>query len=131
MFFPKGERLVVVPEHRYPDLIWIEPEYVGRHVPSETDRLFLEVIAEREIPQHLEECQMAGRMPYVFQVVVLSSHPDAFLGRRSSRIVPFRFSQKDVFELIHPRVDEEESRIIVRHDRRRGDDRMPLRFKII
>ncbi len=57
---------------------------VGELRPGEADRVFLEVVAEREVAEHLEERVMAQRRPDVVEVVVLAAHPHALLrGRRA------------------------------------------------
>ena len=50
------------------------------------DRLFLEIVAEAEIPQHLEEGMVAGGVADIVQVVVLAAGADAFLRRGGAGI---------------------------------------------
>ena len=54
--------LVVAAEDRHPDLFGLEAEAVDRQVVAEADRLFLEVVAEAEVAEHLEHRQVAGRL---------------------------------------------------------------------
>ena len=43
------------------------------------DRLFLEIVAEAEIPQHLEERMVPGGVADIVEIVVLATGADAFL----------------------------------------------------
>lgn len=54
-----------------------------------------------------------------------------FLGRRGSCIVPFRFAEENIFELVHSRVDEKQSGVVVGDDRGRRDDGVSLLFEVI
>ena len=47
--------LVVVLEDREPEHVGVEPQTLGHELICERDRQFLEVVAEREVAQHLEE----------------------------------------------------------------------------
>jgi hypothetical protein len=55
----EGE-LGVAREHGDPDPLRVEPETVEGQLPAEADRLLLEVIAEAEVAEHLEEGEVAG-----------------------------------------------------------------------
>src|SRR5258705_431125 len=52
---PDFERLFIVPVNRYPKLGFVEAVFFGHKVPSQRNCQGLEVITEREIPQHLEK----------------------------------------------------------------------------
>jgi len=54
-------------------------QHVGDEVPQEPDRVGLEVVAEAEVPHHLEEREMPVGAPDVVEVVVLAAGPDALL----------------------------------------------------
>ena len=68
--------------------------------------------------------------PTFSRSLCLPPDADALLGCRSPRVIALRFAQKDVFELVHPRIGKENRRIVLRNNGRRGDNRMSLRFKI-
>ena len=63
---PAGDRLavgtepelLVAAEDGDPDLVEVEPEAVGAEVEGELDGALLEVVADREVAQHLEEGQV-------------------------------------------------------------------------
>ena len=100
--------------------------HVGELRPGEADGFFLEVVAEREVAEHLEERVMPQRRPDVVEVVVLAAHPHALLRGRRSLVVPPFASEEQVFELVHPGVREQQRRVVVRHERRTGHDPVPL-----
>ena len=57
----------------------VQPELLGDQVPGKLDGLFLEIVAEREIAEHLEEGVMARGVADIFEVVVLAAGAHAFL----------------------------------------------------
>ena len=61
--------------------------HVGQQLPGERDRFLLEVVAEREVAEHLEERVMPERRPDVVEVVVLAADAHALLRRRRARVV--------------------------------------------
>ena len=95
------------------------------------NRLFLEVIAERKIAQHLEKCVVPCGIPDIVEIVVLAAGPHAFLGRNrpwgSARFQP----GKDILERHHPGVDEHQRGIIVRNKRRGRHGFMTIRGEIV
>ena len=62
-----AERLVAG-EDGDPDPLGIEPEALRRQLPGVVDRLLLEVVADREVAQHLEERQVASGQPHLVDV---------------------------------------------------------------
>ena len=44
-----------------PDLLGGEAKVLGHELPRQVDRAVLEVVAEREVPEHLEERQVSAR----------------------------------------------------------------------
>src|SRR4029079_2780997 len=75
---PDLERLVVAGdarlslEDRGKEPVRLEVPHRGQQLPRERDRLALEVVAEREVAEHLEERVMAQRRPDVVEIVVLA-----------------------------------------------------------
>ena len=88
-----------------------------QQLPRERDRFLLEVVAEREIAEHLEERVMPQRRPDVVEVVVLAADAHALLRRRRARVGALLLAEEDVLELVHPGVGEEQRRIVARHQR--------------
>ena len=80
-----GRDLVVAFEDGEPEPLGLEAVDVDQQLPGEADRVFLEVIAEREVAEHLEERVMARGAADVLEVVVLAAGADAFLRGRGAR----------------------------------------------
>ena len=64
---------------------WRQAVLLGDQVPGELDRLLLEIVAEREVAQHLEEGVMARGVADILEVVVLAAGAHALLRRRGAR----------------------------------------------
>src|SRR4051812_2522457 len=58
---------------------------LGEELPRVRDRFFFEVIAEAEVPEHLEERVMPRGDADVLEVVVLAADADALLARGGAR----------------------------------------------
>jgi Xaa-Pro aminopeptidase len=65
--------------HGDPEPVLRQAEHLGDEFPRPADGLFLEVIAEAEVAEHLEERVMAGGVADVLQVVVLAAGAHAAL----------------------------------------------------
>src|SRR3546814_10578847 len=74
---------------------------------------------------------VTGRVADIVEVVVLAAGADAFLARGRGRIGARLQTGEDVLERDHAGVDEHQRRIVVRHQRRRRDDLMPVTPEII
>ena len=116
-------------EHRREEPVGRQVPHVGQQGPGEGDRVSLEVIAEREIAEHLEEGVMPERRPDVLEVVVLAADPHALLRTGRAPVVAPVPSEEDVLELVHPRVGEQERGVVSRHQRRTRDDTMAVLFE--
>mmetsp|Transcript_24531 Transcript_24531/g.74807 ORF Transcript_24531/g.74807 Transcript_24531/m.74807 type:complete len:232 (-) Transcript_24531:212-907(-) len=105
---------------------------VGQELPRPLDCLLLEIIAERPVAAHLEESVVVDVLTHIVEIIVFAARTDALL--RVARTLELceprvwvSLSEEDGLELVHPRVDEEERRVIVRHDGRGGPEGV-LRF---
>ena len=78
------------------------------------DRLFLEIVTEREIAQHFEEGVVTRGITDIVEVVMLSTCAHALLARHRRRIRPRLQAGEDVLERHHARVDEHQGRVVVR-----------------
>ena len=108
-----------------------EPPLLRHELPGKLDRTLLEIVAEAEVSEHLEERVMPGRIADVVEIVMLAARADALLARRGGRIRP-RFEPGEyVLERHHAGVDEHQRRIVVRHQRGRSDARVPLALEIV
>ena len=119
---PQAEGLVVVVIDGHPQPVLRQAEFLGDQVPGELDRQRLEIVAEREIAEHLEEGVMARGVADVVEVVVLAAGAHAFLRGDGAVVGPPLDAGEDVLELHHAGVGEHQRRIVARHERTRGDD---------
>ena len=76
---PQLERLVVVDEDGDQQAVDRQPEFLGDQVPGELDGAVLEIVAEREVAEHLEEGVVARGVADIVEVVVLAAGAHAFL----------------------------------------------------
>ncbi len=111
---PDPEGLIVVGIDRDPEPLLGEPHDDGQVFPRPGDRLFLEVISEGKVPEHLEEGVVARRDADVLQVVVLPPCPDALLGGHRPPVPPVLQTEEGVLELHHPGIGKQERRIVLR-----------------
>ena len=128
---PQIERFVVGVIDSDGELIRREAPFLGQQSPGMDDRLFLEIIAEREVPEHFKECMVARSIADIIQIIVLAPGADAFLRRDGARDRPGLEAREDVLERDHARIGEHQRRIIIRHQRRRGDRFVTTRHKVI
>ncbi len=101
------------------ELVFVDAEPLGRgdQLPGVGDGVFLEVVAEAEIAQHLEEGVVAIGEADVLQVVVLAAGAHALLRGGGARVVALLDAEEDVLELVHAGVGEQQRGIVGRHQR--------------
>ena len=122
---PQPGRLVVIGVDGDEQLVLRQAEFLGDQVPGQLDRPLLEVIAEREIAEHLEKGVMPRGVADVFQVVVLAAGAHAFLRGGGALIRALLDAGEDVLELHHPGIGEQQGRVVARHQRARRHDGVP------
>ena len=123
--------LVIPGKDAEPEPRRVHPELPNQQFHGKADRVRLEVVPEGEVPEHLEEGVVASGLADLVEIVVLASGTDTLLGRRRTSIVAPLCAEKDILELVHPCVDEEQGWIVGRQERRRLDDLVPLSRKIV
>ncbi len=126
---PEVVGLVVGLVDGHPEPLLGQAVDLRQQVPRVVDRILLEVVAEAEVAQHLEERVVPRRVPDVFEVVVLAARAHRALRRRRALVRPRLLAQKHVLELHHPGVGEEQRRVASRHERGRGHDRVAALFE--
>src|SRR5205814_7561422 len=89
------------------------------------------VVAEREVAQHLKESLVAARVADVVEIVVFTTGAHALLRRSGPQVIAFLDAGEDVLELIHPRVGEQQRRVVSRDKRRATNALMALRSEVI
>ncbi|MNS83761.1 hypothetical protein D3C72_1175630 [compost metagenome] len=97
----------------------IKAELLGQQAPGALDGVVLEVVAEREVAQHLKEGVVTRGIADVVQVVVLAAGADALLRRGGALVGRGRRAGEIVLERHHARVDEQQGRVVLRHQRSR------------
>ena len=116
---PEAELLVAL-EHRDPDVVGAEAEAVERQLPRRLDRLLLEVVADREVAEHLEERQVARGVADVVDV----RRAEALLHGRQAWMGRLLLAAEVRHERVHPGRRQQDRRVVGgRHERRR---RQPL-----
>ena len=116
---------VLATEDRDLQAVGREAEGAGQERPRVLDRVLLEVVAEGEVAEHLEERVVARRDAHVLEVVVLSAGADALLRRGRARVLALLPAQEDVLELVHAGVREQQRGIALRNERRALHDPVP------
>ena len=81
IFFHRSNASIVVDIDGDGQLVLRQAEFLGDQVPGQLDRAVLEVVAEREVAEHLEEGVMARGVADIVEVVVLAAGAHAFLRR--------------------------------------------------
>jgi hypothetical protein len=112
---PDLDRLVVGFEDGHPDAFGIELEDRGGQLPGQRDGLLLEVVAEREVAQHLEEGEVAGRRADDVDV----GGAEALLDGRGPRPRRLLLAEHVGLELHHARRGEQQRRVVGDEARRR------------
>ena len=98
-----------------PEFLCRDGQLPGKELPGIMDGLFLEIVTETEIAQHLEKSVVAGGVSHVFQVVVFAPGAHAALGGYGARAGALLKAQEYLLELHHAGVGEQQRRIIGRH----------------
>ena len=113
---PEPELLVAL-EDGDPDVVGIESEAVLRELPGHLDGFLLEVVADREVAEHLEEREVPGGVADVVDV----RRAKALLDRRQPRVRRLLLPAEVRHERMHARRRQQHRRVIRgRHERRRG-----------
>ena len=121
-FFQMREGLLVVVIDGDGEALLVEAEVLGEQLPGELDRALLEVVAEREVAEHLEEGVVARGVADVVEVVVLAAGAHALLRGRRAHVGARLLAGEHVLELHHAGVGEHQRRVVARHERRRRHD---------
>ena len=127
---PQVESVIVIDVDGHEELVLVQPELLGDQLPGELDRLFLEIVAEGEVAEHLEEGVMPGGIADIVEIVVLAAGAHALLRGRRTRKRRLRSTGEIVLELDHAGVGEHQRRVVARHERARRHQRMAVLLEI-
>ncbi len=97
----------------------VEAEVLRQQLPGERDRPLLEVVAEREVAEHLEERVVARGVADIVEVVVLAAGAHALLRDCRAHVGARLLAGEHVLELHHAGVGEHQRRVVARHERGR------------
>ena len=106
-------------------------QFLRHELPREANGVLLEVIAEGEVPKHLEERMVARREADILEVIVLAARANALLRGRRTLVGARLLAGEDVFELVHSCIGEQECRIVLRDERRTRDDSVSVAFEVV
>ena len=135
---PGGDGDLVLPEpetrvageDRGPEPVGLEPQVLGHELPRVVDGPVLEVVAEREVPEHLEHRCVTRGHPDLVEVGVLAARAQALLHRREARCGRLLRAREVGLERLHPRRDEERRGILRRgNERKRRKPQVVLRLE--
>ncbi|MBP1773967.1 MAG: hypothetical protein H6P99_3130 [Holophagaceae bacterium] len=124
-------------EHGDPELVGIQGQaaLVQRardELPGEADGVGLEVVAEAEVAEHLEESVMARGEADLIQVVVLAAGAQALLAGGGAAVVPVLLAEEHILELDHARVRPHHRGIVGgADDRARGHPAVSLTLEVV
>ena len=125
---PAGDRDVVLAEaelriareHRRPQALGVEAHVLGDELPGVVDRAVLEVVAEREVPEHLEHRRVARGQPDLVEIGVLAARAQHLLHGREARRRRLLLAGEVRLQRLHAGRDEERRRVLGRRDQRPG-----------
>ena len=103
----------------------IQTDPLGQKFPCPRNSFFLEVIAEGEVAQHLEESAVAGRLSHVLQV----TRADALLAGGHAPSGRDLFPCEIGLKGSHSGVDDQKALVVVRHQRKAVHSQMSLALK--
>ena len=111
----------------------IELQLLGDELPGEANRVALEVVAEREVAEHLEERVVPRGVADLLEIVVLAAGAHALLRRRRATLAVRRIlhAEEDLLELHHAGVGEQQRRVVGRDERGAGADGVALPREIV
>ncbi len=126
---PEGLGFAVGLEYRGIQPCLVESPHAGEQLPGPPDRLFLVVVAERPVAQHLKKGVVIGVASHFLEVVVLAADADAFLRVRGADVFAGSRAEEDILELIHPRIGEVEGGVAMGNHRCAGHNPVSVHGK--
>ena len=124
-FLIRGDFALLVPEDGGVQVLPRQPPDLGEQFPGPGDGFLFVVIAKRPVAEHLEEGVVGVILPHVFEVVVLAGDAHTLLRVDGAGVGAFIRAQKNVLELHHPGVGEQQRGIPAGDERRRRHEGVP------
>ena len=114
-------------ENRDPDLLGVEAQHLRGELEAEADGVILEVVADREVPEHLEEGQVPGGAPHLVDVKRAEALLRAGHARRGRRSL----AQEVRLQGLHAGDGQQHGGVVLIGDERgRGDPQVPLALEV-
>ena len=117
-------RLVVVHIDGDQQALLRQGEVLGEQLPGERDGVLLEIIAEGEIAEHLEEGVVARGEADIVEIVMLAAGAHAFLRRGGAQGDRLLLAGEHVLERHHAGIGEHQGGVVARHQGRGRHHRM-------
>ena len=112
LFVPDRFRFVVAVVNRDPQPVAIDTKRLGGQLPAPRDDFLLEVVAETEVAQHLEEDEMPLGATDIVEVVVLATSTRALLRADRARVGRHLVANEVRLERHHARNGEQDRRVV-------------------
>ncbi|MNJ33077.1 hypothetical protein D3C77_277560 [compost metagenome] len=112
-----------------PEFLFRQVQHLGQEGPGVGDGVFLEIVTEAEVTQHFEEGVVTGGVADVFQVAVLATGAHALLAAGRAGVGALFLAKEAVLELVHPRVGEQQGRVVARNQGAGGNSGVSLLFE--
>ena len=98
-------------------VLGVNLKYIYQVAVGPFDRLFLEVVAETPVTQHLEHGVVVGVVAYFLEVVVLARYAQTLLRVALAAALGFGIAEDDVLELIHTSVGKHQRGVVLDNHR--------------
>ena len=120
LLVPNLKCLVIVFIDRRVQTIFRNFHYLGQKLPAPSDGFFLEVIAKREVAEHLEEGTVTSGLAYVLDV----AGTDTFLAGRHATARRLLLTGKVRLQRCHAGIDQQQGLIALRDQRKARQTQM-------
>ncbi len=112
LLVPDRLGLVVAVVNGDPQAVAVDAERLGRQLPAPRDDLVLEVVAEAEVAEHLEEDKVSLGASDVVEIVVLATGAGALLAADGTLVGRCLVADEERLERHHAGNGEEHRRIV-------------------
>ena len=112
---PDAPCIVVIWMRGHPQTVLGQLQNIGDELPSPSDGVLFEIVAEAEVAKHLEKRLMAAGVADVLKIVVLAASAHAALTARGAAVARRLAAGERVLELHHPGVGEQQGWIVGGH----------------
>ena len=124
-FVPDLKRLVIFLIYGRIQSVRIQSHDLGQKLPGPLDGFLFKIVSKRKIPQHLEKSTVTGGLSHILDIsrtdtLLAGGHPSP--GRN---LLPCKIR----LQRRHPRIDEQQALIVVRHQGKALHSKMSLTLK--